>query len=179
MKNNITIIQGERGEGKTTFVKEIVKELKATTISVGGVLAEGFWKGGVRNKFQLVDLKTNSKLVYCQRERRDSWEKVAQFYVNPKGQEFGEELLKKTNLEGLDFVVIDEVGPFELEGKGWTMALNKLIMGTNLPMLWVVRNSLVEEVIQYFDLKEFQLFNIQISTPKEVAISIKKEILNR
>ncbi len=179
MKNNITIIQGERGEGKTTFVKSIVKYLKRENILVGGILAEGFWKEGVRDRFQLVDLKTNSKLAYCQREKKETWEKVAQFYVNPKGQEFGDQLLKKTNLQGLDFVVIDEVGPFELEGKGWTKAIHNLIEGTNLPMLWVVRNSLVEEVIQYFELEEFQLFNIQTSTPEEVAISIKKEILNR
>jgi nucleoside-triphosphatase THEP1 len=179
MKNNITIIQGERGEGKTTFVKAIVEELKANAISVGGILAEGFWKEGMRDRFQLVDLKTNSKLAYCQREKKEAWEKVAQFYVNPKGQEFGEQLLMLTSLYGVDFLVVDEIGPFELEGKGWTKAIRKLIRQSDLPMLWVVRNSLVEEVLHYFKTEDFQKFNIQNSTPEEVAIFIKKEILNR
>ncbi len=85
MKQNITIIQGERGEGKTTFVKSIVKERRNEGLSVGGLLAEGFWKDGIRDRFILVNLKNDDKVIYCQRDRVEGWEKIVHFYVNPVG----------------------------------------------------------------------------------------------
>ena len=142
-------------------------------------MAEGFWKEGVRDRFDLVNIMTGDKLLYCQRDRVEGWEKIVHFYINPAGDKFGNEVLKSENLKGVNIVIIDEIGPFELQRKGWARSIFKICKELDVPMLWVVRNHLVEEVIDYFDVKEYQSFDISQSKPKEVAIYIKEKILNR
>jgi hypothetical protein len=50
-------------------------------------------------------------------------------------------------------IVVDEIGIFELEGLIWADAVSRLIEKNVGFLLWVVRNTLVEEVIRKWDLK--------------------------
>ncbi len=79
----------------------------------------------------------------------------------------------------IDFLIVDEIGPFELQGKGWAKAVSKIRHELDIPMLWVVRNQLVEDVINHFKIDNYQKFNIVQSEPITVANFIKKKILNR
>lgn len=168
MDNKIFIISGKKGSGKTTFLKEAIKFLKETEIQVGGIVAEGYWRNNQRESFDLINQTTGDKIVFCQRDEVENWDKIRHFYLNPKGQKFGEASLKTSNLKNCDLVVIDELGPFELEGKGWSFALKKLISHSNLPMIWVIREGLENEILNYFSVSSTKIFSITEDTPKKL-----------
>jgi nucleoside-triphosphatase len=172
MKQKLIIISGERGEGKTTFLAQIVQELRKRKLKVGGILALGYWKQGVRDRFEIVNLSDDTSRIYCQRNPVEGWEKVVHFYINPEGDKFGNQALDTQILKDSDWVIIDEVGPFELQGKGWATAMQKLIHELNKPMIWVVRKSLVDKVIANWKVENYTVYNIQQYKADQIALSL-------
>ncbi len=178
MQQNIIIITGKQGSGKTTFLQEMIFGLTRKGIQIAGILAEGFWKNYERDHFELIDLKSKNSILFCSREPKEGWEKLNRFYINPDGQKFGEAALDPDYLKNADIVVIDEIGPFELEGKGWAKAIESVLM--KLPevnMIWVVRDNLLSEVARYFKIKPLKIFNVEEVCAENVAGYIMQSIL--
>jgi len=169
MENKVFIIAGKQGGGKTTYLKKVLKSLKNNNIKVGGFIAEGYWKDNKREQFDLINLKTSERIIYCQRETKTDWEKVRHFYINPLGQSFGEKALNPENLNDVDLIIIDEVGPFEVENKGWATAIEKLLNISDLPMIWVVRESILFEVLEKWEVEPIEMFHIKDIEVKRAA----------
>jgi len=162
MQHKIIIITGEQGSGKTTFLQEMIFGLANNDIQIAGIFAEGFWKNYERNHFELNDLKSKNSILYCQREPKEGWEKLRHFYINPDGQKFGEAALDPEYVKSADIVVIDEIGPFELKGKGWAKAIESLLRKLpEKPMIWVVRKSLLNEVASHFKIQPLKIYHVE------------------
>ena len=170
MKHKIIILTGEQGSGKTTFLQEMIFGLAIKGVQTAGILAEGFWKNYERDYFELINLKSKNRILYCQRDPKDGWEKLRHFYINPDGQKFGEAALDPNHLKNTDIVVIDEIGPFELKGKGWAKAIESILVG--LPestMIWVVRKSLLNEVIDHFKINPMKIYHVEEACAENVV----------
>ena len=163
MKSKIFILTGTQGSGKTTFLKNLVEYLRKENILIGGIIANGFWENNVRTGFDLEDILTGEKILLCQTNPTEGWEKFRRFYFNPEGFTFGNKVLNPVNIAKADIIVIDEVGPFELEGKGWTPAIKSLLKTIEKPMIWVVRESLTEDIIAHFKIDDFDVIDINSS----------------
>jgi len=96
---------------------------------------------------------------------------VRHFYINPLGQSFGEKALNPENLTDVDLIVIDEVGPFEVENKGWATAIEKLLNNSDLHMIWVVRESILFEVLEKWEVEPIEMFHIK---ENEVNMAVQK-----
>ena len=173
------VITGGQGSGKTTLIKETVILLKEDRFKIGGILAGGSWKNNRRERFELTDIKTGDRMVYLQREPANGWEKIRHFYINPAGQKFGEHALSIDQVKDVDLVVIDEIGPFELQGRGWAIAMKNIMDNLHIPLLITVRESLVNEVIGYFGLEVPVIFNATKITPAMVLVEIEKYLSRR
>ncbi len=177
MQYKIIIITGEQGSGKTTFLQEIIFGLANNDVQIAGILAEGFWKNYERDHFELIDLKSKNRLLYCQREPKDGWEKLRHFYINPDGQKFGEAALDSNYLKNADIVVIDEIGPFELKDKGWAKAIESILRELpELTMIWVVRKSLLNEVTDHFKITPLKIYNVEEICAENVTGYILKSL---
>ena len=153
MQNKVVIVTGDTGSGKTQFLKLLVQELLHKGFRVKGFVAEGFPGKSLRERYELSDLNSDERMVFCRTEPADGWEKAGLFYIDPAAVAFGERLLHPDILKPEDVVVIDEIGPFELHQKGWLKAIRTI--GKVLPgqrMIWVVRKQLLEEAVRHFDL---------------------------
>jgi len=173
MKNKVFIITGHPGSGKTTFLYNLVKELRDLKIQAGGFLADGFWADDARSHFELVDLFSHERILFCTKEPHINWEKLGHFYINPASVIFGEKVLDTINLGAFPICVIDEVGPFELQGRGWSQAIFKI--GNNLPekpMIWIVRENLVQAVVRHFGLDNYSLKLINQDQLKSLTYEI-------
>ncbi|AHF79480.1 nucleoside-triphosphatase [Thermococcus paralvinellae] len=95
-------ITGERGVGKTTVLKKVIKELN----DVYGIISERF-DGG----FYVEDVKTGKKMVLAS-EREKIGFKLRKFYFNPEAIKFMERALQR----GGRIMVYDEIGYLELLG---------------------------------------------------------------
>lgn len=78
------------------------------------------------------------------------------FYFSKKGLEFAIKISKNIIKENIDPVYIDEVGPLELNGKGFHSILTN-ILRTGKDIYLVIRTHCVEEVLKKYEIKEYQI----------------------
>ena len=68
--------------------------------------------------------------------------------------------------KNLDWLIIDEIGPLELEGKGLELAISKIFSKSeklNGNVLCVVRNSILEKFVKYYRLEsKYDLINLDL-----------------
>lgn len=165
----ICLLTGDQGSGKTTFLLGLHRLLKVKNIPVGGIVAVGTWNNGKRHDFTLHDLSKKDKMLFCKRDEENGWTKSRHFYINPQALIFGRKILAAENLEPSGVVIIDEIGPFELEGEGWSAALSRLIENRNHALVLSVRRSLVENVINHWDLQNCCRYDVSDNRPEELA----------
>lgn len=164
----VLIITGAKHQGKTTFTKEVVDMLQEKGKSIGGFLAIGYFEDNRRSAFDLVSPETGEQKPLCSIHFTGG-EKAGPFCFDPEGQNFGKEMLTAKKIAGKDIVVVDEIGPLELEGKGWAGALDLLSMAAGTTWILVVRSSLVEAVKEKWNLTDADVFDIKNTQPDEVA----------
>ena len=116
--NKVIIITGNKGKGKTTKLLNIIDLLKKENIRIAGFTAESEWNNGERNKYILVDINSDTSITLCTSNPCEGYKQYGRFFFNPEAIKFGQELLASHRNEKL-VVVVDEVGPFELENKVW------------------------------------------------------------
>ncbi len=172
MNNKVIIITGNKGDGKTTKIKKIIDLLRAANVGVVGFVAVGEWQNGERSKYTLVDILTGKMNVICTNAATEGYQKHGRFYFNPNTIEFGENVLASIPTKK-NVVVIDEIGPFELNGEVWHNSLQRLIKNTNHVLLISVRNKLIDEVINKYKLKNMLVFDVKVPD-NEVAKKIKE-----
>jgi nucleoside-triphosphatase len=114
-------------------------------------------------------------VIFCKSQPETGWEKIRKFYVNPLGIRFGIDALDLERLKKTDLVVIDEVGPFELRGKGWAVPLKALLENFSKDIVLIIRKSLLEEVIGFWKLKDPAIYDIAESSAEELLAKILKE----
>ena len=54
--------------------------------------------------------------------------------------------MAQAKVTGSDILVIDELGPLEMSGKGWSDLIGKILQEYPRPMIWTVRRSLAEKM---------------------------------
>ena len=170
--NQLFIITGEKGQGKTGLLIEIFEILQNKNISLSGFYAKGFWKNSKRCAFDLVNIKTHKSIPLCKSEKAKEWEKELGFYFNPEAMKAGNQILNSKNINTSDLVIIDEIGKLELYEKIWHDAISKLISETNIPMLWVVRKTFVEEIINYWGMIDVTIFEVGKDDAKNISEKI-------
>ena len=167
MRQPIYIICGDQREGKTTFLKETIRNLKEVDVKVEGIMAEGIDLHGERTGFNLINVSTEKSKVLCRTSGDSEWIKTGKFYFNPEGLEFGRTILKKLSADSV--VVIDEIGPLEMRGEGWTESIESILKSFDNTMIWVVRRSLTESVIKKFDVRNVSILDIAKYSPAELV----------
>ena len=167
MRQPIYIICGDQREGKTTFLKETIRNLKEVDVKVQGIMAEGIDLHGERTGFNLINVSTEKSKVLCKTSGDSEWIKTGKFYFNPEGLEFGRTILKKLSADSV--VVIDEIGPLEMRGEGWTESIESILKSFDNTMIWVVRRSLTESVIKKFDVRNVSILDIAKYSPAELV----------
>ncbi len=168
----IILISGKQRQGKTTFLKEVIKQLEKDKILFDGIIAEGIDVDGQRKGFNLVHLKTNKTYPLATTTPTPGFTQYGRFYFDETVFSKVNNLLKSSTS---NFIIIDEVGPLEIQDKGWSSAINKLLE-TNKPMIWVVRKSLLAPVTNHWQISQAQVFDIGKYTPNKVVGAIKKQI---
>ncbi len=155
-KQKIIIISGERREGKTTFIKNILSVLDKKQIKYSGIISEGIDKNNNRTGFNIIDLSTQKKYKLCSVDSNFGSLKIGKFYFNTDTLKLGNDILlsAKNNL-----VIIDEVGYLELNNGGWSNSIEKLL-AEQKDLILVVRKKLLEKVINKWNLTQTQIFDI-------------------
>ena len=172
---SVYIITGETDSGKTTFLMNLIEELGENSLSVAGFTALSVPEDGPSGSFNILDLVSGKILPLASRRFNEGWEQIGNFYFNPAGIQMGKEILEDPLIINNDLIVVDEIGPFELDGKVWAESLTHLLNGQNCSVLLVVREQLVSRVIQQWRLEDAMIIKIGQIKPEQVAATIRSQ----
>lgn len=148
LHQNIFIITGKVQSGKTTFLKEVVDAIKSEKFKVAGFLCYGQFNDGERSGFILADTESLRTYQLASVSPKEGWVKFRKFYFDPEILEAGVSILLGGLRHGADLLVIDEVGPMELEGRGWYIPVELMVKEQRKVQLWVVRENILKEVLK-------------------------------
>jgi len=172
----LLVVGGPRS-GKTSWCKEYADRQRKRGSSVGGVLSPAIDKQGQRTGFNVIDLLTGKDAPFARLSRDKSFKKgetVGDYAISVDGITFACSAIKKAIDSRCDLVVIDEVGPLELGGRGLMPAV-ELALASAVDVLIVVRSSLKEELERRFPEYEFVVLADLTQSPSNASEPIDCE----
>lgn len=173
----VFIITGQTGSGKTTFLLKLIEELRKKALSIVGFAAMSVPEDGPSGSFNILDLLSGKILPLASRRFSEGWELVGNFYFNPEGMLMGKRILEDPLINRNDLIIVDEIGPFELEGNIWAESLTSLLAMRSCSVLLVVRDQLVAEVIHEWSIQDAMIIDIGQSNPGQAAMLILSQSL--
>jgi nucleoside-triphosphatase THEP1 len=82
------------------------------------------------------------------------------------------------NLSDKQLIVIDEVGHLELNGHGWSNAIENITGSKTVPQLWIVRKSLLHKITMRWNIGNAYVFDITDSSIQETENKLTEIISN-
>lgn len=135
-----TILTGVRGAGKTTWCSEVVATARSAGLRVAGLLSPGMWGDGLKTGFELVNIDSSEARPFGHRDVARALGLGWRFDADTMA--WGNAVLAA--IDAPDLLVIDELGPLELElSQGLSAAFPALEAWPSAHALLVVRPTLV------------------------------------
>ena len=140
----VFILSGEVHSGKTSLLKKVLPLLRGGRLTVTGYLSEPLRKGGRTLGYDLVEID-GGRIPFLRWGAPDDKQKVGPFFVEPEGLRQAERIIRRASPGSL--LIVDEIGPLELEGKGVRPALEIALSKKAGLILLVIRRPLVAELV--------------------------------
>lgn len=176
-ERKVYIITGSKQEGKTTFLRKVIENLKSEKVGCSGFLAEGIWdENGKRSGFELVNIVDGVTIPLSNKSSKN-WVKFGSYYFNPAAIEFGNKIIKKALDD--EVVIMDEIGLFELEGMVWANSLTWLLSKKTNPIIISVRRDFTEQVVSKWNLSNAEIVDIKLETPVNTALRVIGSVKNK
>jgi len=167
----IFILTGPVHSGKTTLLKNVVRELKRQKYRIGGFLSEPIWKSEETVGYDLFDLREERSIPLIRRTGEKEWQKIGAYFFIPQGLAKAEKIILQE--KDVDILVVDEVGPLELSGKGFWPALKQVIFHPLNIYLVVIRINILEDFLSMLGKLKVKIFDIK---NKEIFFRLIEDI---
>jgi nucleoside-triphosphatase THEP1 len=140
-KTRLILWTGPKHSGKTTGLFALVNIFREQGLVAAGLLAPAIYEDGQLIGFEGMDIVTEHRCLLARRDHQH-----VSFSFTDDGQELGRQALSPATTHEADVVVVDEFGPCELAGGGWRPQVDLLLRQTVIPIILVVRDTLIEDV---------------------------------
>jgi nucleoside-triphosphatase THEP1 len=167
----VLIISGDPGSGKTTLVRNLLQHTALQDSVLAGFTCTGVWESGERDRYYLETLGGTEKALLCDRDQPESAFQSGPFHFRDAGISLGKTTLQQSAALHPDLVVIDEIGPLELEGLGWAPEIDTL-SAVSQNMLWTVRTVLLEQVVSKWPVA-YRIISVNDYNTKTVAAALQ------
>jgi nucleoside-triphosphatase THEP1 len=113
-----------------------------------------------KGKRELFSIHSNTFLEFEVDNEIKPVDKIGNYYFLKDSFIWAEkELLKALKIKP-QWIVIDEIGPLELQGKGFDKVIKKLLFNSELPesnLLLVIRENITQDVISNYNLNMWNI----------------------
>jgi nucleoside-triphosphatase THEP1 len=168
----ILVLTGPVHAGKTSFLKNLLPILKVQGIPVSGYLSPSVSKRGQPFGYDLFDIKAGKSVPFLRCQGRSRWQRIGPYHFLPSGlQAAKNEILSSPAGEWL---VVDEVGPQELAGRGVWPALSAVLLRSEFDCLLVVRSPLLNDVRSLLGKRPVEVLDIE---SENILPSLLKKLL--
>lgn len=157
----VYIITGNFNQGKTTKLLSLFNEEKRGD----GFYNRKVFKDDIYIGQEIVSFSTGESEALCLKEwvLPENWDEDCRYDVysfSKKGLKLAEEIAQRILKNGVKPIYIDEIGPLELQGKGFCHIF-KTLLKTKKEMFVVVRESCLESVINEFNIEAYKIIKVQ------------------
>lgn len=179
-KNANWILSGPIGSGKTTCAYTVAKRLNSAGIVVGGIVSPGIDAEGKRIGYNSIDLLSGQEVPFARLKNlvdKPSPDDIliGRWIIFQQSLSFCEKAILQAIEAKVSLIVIDEVGPLELQGRGLKPVLDKALDACPAKLI-VVRSSLVTELINLCRDYDFEVFTIK---GQNISASFNEEIFEK
>jgi len=155
-QKQIYILSGKINSGKTLILSKWVSSWQENQFKIEGIISKPIIKNGMKNGYIALDIISGEEYPLVSNKpffKGMDWQ-LGKFYFNKINYLKISEKFK--NMPQADLFVIDEIGPLEIyEQKGYFGLLKFVIREATIPILIVVRNTCVKDVIKYISNSSF------------------------
>jgi nucleoside-triphosphatase THEP1 len=155
----VFIVTGTIGEGKTAWLATLAGLLKEKGVRVGGILALRIVEDGITTGYDVSDISSGIRTPFL-RQTGSETIGVERFTVNDAGYRAGYFALDPEISRDKGVVIVDEVGPLELRGRGWSDRLSELLREPRSILIIAVRKNLTEAVIEKFSIRNVRIIEV-------------------
>lgn len=136
------LISGPSGSGKTTWCANVVAEARVLGLTLGGFICPAVIQDGKKIGFDLLNIASGEKRRLGTSSSENDKTTMGCWQMDEGVLAWGNEIIK--GLRNEDIIIIDEIGPLELEkSQGYWAALEFLDEGFYRTALVVVRPALL------------------------------------
>jgi len=139
----VLVLTGPVHAGKTTLLGGCLAAWRARGLACDGFLSPAA-AGGAGTGYDLLEIGTGRRRPYLRRDGGAGTERIGPYAFVPETLERARAILRDAGPEGL--LVVDEVGPRELEGGGLWPALRAALAVRTGTFLLVVRDTILDDV---------------------------------
>ena len=140
MQKLFFILTGKIHSGKTTLLQKLCAALIKENIKINGVFSRAFFIGKEHCGYDGVNIKTGESFPLLRTEGKSGWECVGPYFFVPDGLEKAKKAI--LDLKGSDITIIDEIGPKELEKKGFWPELSYALDHSQKTLIVIRENML-------------------------------------
>lgn len=150
MDLNIWLVSGWRGVGKTPFCQKIIRQAQQSGWDVAGIISVPVYQDGEKISIWAENIRSTEKRLLASTSRQNTNEIIlGKWFVQQDAIHWGNDVI--TQSTPCDLLVVDELGPLELESnQGWNSALKVLLKGEYKFALVVIRPELIQKAIEIF-----------------------------
>ncbi len=168
------VLTGAVHSGKTTFLKRIIDELRKENLWIDGYLSEVVLENQEIIGYDLFDLGEKRSIPFIRIKGDKDWERVGSYSFIPRGLSWAKGIILRGRKA--DILVVDEVGPLELAGKGIWPALEKVLFLPKPIFILVVRKRIIEDFLELVGSQEVKIFDTDDTEFSERLIQEVKKI---
>lgn len=148
-ENETYILTGPIHSGKTSYLEKFIQQRS----NAFGVLSPE-----INGKRVFVDISTKETFAMEAEDERSEVLEIGKFRFSKKAFEKAAAIIDQASLQPAGWLIIDEIGPLELKGEGFFQTLNNVLRTTTrLKIIIVVREQLVENVVQKFAMSNYRV----------------------
>ncbi|MFW5974633.1 MAG: nucleoside-triphosphatase [Bacteroidota bacterium] len=173
---DIFILTGDVDEGKTTTARKITSLLKVGGYQVAGFFSAKLQEGANKHSYAVEEISSGRQVLLCSPQADTGPVRTGRFYFSEEGLSFGRNILLQAAEQPPDLIVVDELGPLELNDKGWTPALEQVLNQSSIPQLWIVREKLVNIIMRKWHIGNVIVFNIKADSPEKIVEEMKVQL---
>lgn len=157
----ILVLAGVVHSGKTTFLKKLLPSLEALKLHVCGYLSPLVMVEGRAAGYDLFDIRKCQAVPFLRTEGEAGWQKVGPYFFLPGGLEAATAAIRG-HRPG-ETLIVDEVGPTELSGRGVWPALKEVFSKPSLNCILVVRKPLLGDLRRQLGNQQVEVFDVAAS----------------
>ncbi len=158
-KRSVYILSDDLDTGKTTFLQGLIVKLKSENIALEGFYAAKLFTNDTFSGYDLVHISDGETIPFLRLNLDQNQESIGRFKVVDSTLEIGKEWVNIDRIKDKQLVILDEIGRWEMEDKGWAKVLRDILNSTQVPILLVIRERFVQDIIAYFQIENPTIFS--------------------